>query len=54
MVSLAVNKGHCRNRLIAGAAGFCAGLVLYVGSYYCGIIGTDSGRRPSANVAARE
>ena len=38
LVSLAVNQGHCRNQLVAGAAGFCAGLVLYLGSYYCGMI----------------
>jgi hypothetical protein len=47
--SLAVNKGHCRNRPIAGAAGFCAGLVLYLGSYYCGMVyhvGQQAARHP--------
>jgi hypothetical protein len=37
-LKLAVNKGHCRSRLIAGAAGFCAGIILYLGYYYCGMV----------------
>src|SRR5690349_24714506 len=37
-LKLAVNKGHCRSRLVAGAAGACAGIVLYLGYYYCGMV----------------
>ncbi len=37
LITLAVKQGHCRNRLAAGAAGFAAGLVLYLGSYYLGM-----------------
>lgn len=37
-LKLAVNKGHCRNRVIAAAAGFCAGAILYLGYYYCGMV----------------
>jgi hypothetical protein len=37
-LKLAVNKGHCRSRVVAGAAGFCAGTILYLGYYYCGMV----------------
>jgi hypothetical protein len=38
MMTLAVNKGHCRSRWIGGLSGFCAGFVLYVGYFYFGMI----------------
>src|SRR5215469_15713985 len=34
MINLAVNKGHCRNRIVAAIAGFCAGFTLYIGHFY--------------------
>jgi hypothetical protein len=37
-LKLAVNKGHCRSRVVAGAAGFCTGIILYLGYYYCGMV----------------
>jgi len=37
-LKLAVNKGNCRSRLVAGAAGICAGVTLYLGYYYCGMV----------------
>jgi hypothetical protein len=38
MITLAVNKGHCRSVWIGGLAGLCAGVVLYVGYFYFGMI----------------
>lgn len=38
LVRLAVIKGHCRNWLLAGLAGFCAAVVLYLGYFYCGMV----------------
>src|ERR1043166_6410748 len=49
LINLAVNKGHCRNAIIAGAAGFCAGIVLYLGQYYSGMIhdfGSEAASHP--------
>ncbi len=37
-LKLAVNKGHCRSRVVAGMAGACAGIILYLGYYYCGMV----------------
>jgi hypothetical protein len=38
MVHLAVNRGHCRSPFVAGLAGFCAGLLLYIGYFYFGML----------------
>lgn len=38
MMNLAVNKGHCRSAIVSGLAGFCAGLALYMGYFYLGMI----------------
>lgn len=38
LIRLAVAKGHCRNWLLGGLAGFCAAVVLYCGYFYCGMI----------------
>jgi hypothetical protein len=48
-LKLAIGKGHCRNRPVAIAAGVCAGLLLYLGYYYCGMVyhfGPAAARRP--------
>ncbi len=37
-LKLAVNQGHCRSRLVAAAAGLCAGAILYLGYYYFGMV----------------
>jgi len=34
----AVRAGHCRSRLIGSALGLAAGVVLYLGSYYTGMV----------------
>lgn len=49
LIHVAVNVGHCRNPFVAGAAGFCAGVILYLGQYYSGMIhdlGPDVAARP--------
>ncbi len=49
LVRLAVNKGHCRNGLVAGLAGLCAAVVLYMGYFYCGMVyhwGVRAASRP--------
>ena len=38
MLNLAVNKGHCRNAVVGGLAGLCAGVVLYIGYFYFGMV----------------
>jgi hypothetical protein len=38
MMRLAVAKGHCRNGWMAALAGFGLGLILYLGSYYVGMV----------------
>jgi len=38
MIKLAVGKGHCRSPWVGGAAGVLAGLVLYLGYFYFGMI----------------
>jgi hypothetical protein len=38
LVWLAVVKGHCRNWMLAAFAGIFAGMVLYFGSFYCGMV----------------
>ena len=40
LANLAVAKGHCRNRLIAALTGFMAGVLLYFGYYYIGMVAT--------------
>jgi len=35
---LAVTRGHCRSPLIGAVGGFIAGLVLYLGYYYAGMV----------------
>ncbi|PYM14895.1 MAG: hypothetical protein DME18_05590, partial [Verrucomicrobia bacterium] len=35
---LAVTRGHCRNPFIGAASGCVAGLVLYFGYYYAGMV----------------
>ncbi len=37
-VKLAVGKGLCRNRAVAAVAGIGAGIFLYLGYYYCGMV----------------
>jgi hypothetical protein len=49
LMLLAVNKGHCRSPMVAGILGAAAGLLLYLGYYYCGMIyqvGPDTAARP--------
>lgn len=49
MARLAVARGHCRNKLIAGLMGASLGLVLYLGSYYVGMVymlGAEVAGRP--------
>ncbi len=38
LAQLAVAKGHCRNRLVGLLTGLALGVVLYLGSYYVGMI----------------
>src|SRR5215469_15475966 len=38
MINVAVTKGHCRSAIVSGLAGFCAGVVLYIGHFYLGMI----------------
>jgi hypothetical protein len=38
MITLAVRKGHCRNAMMGALAGFGAGVVLYLGYFYFGMI----------------
>lgn len=48
-VKLAVGKGHCRNAAVAGVAGIVAGVLLYFGYYYCGMVhhlGPETAGRP--------
>lgn len=37
---LAISIGRCRNRIVGAVAGFIAGVLLYGGSYYIGLIDT--------------
>lgn len=49
MINVAVNRGHCRSSLIGGLAGFSAGILLYLGYFYWGMIhdfGTDVAGHP--------
>lgn len=51
LVKLAVAKGHCRSAFVASTAGIVAGLVLYLGYFYCGMIyhlGTAAALHPEA------
>src|SRR5882724_7225321 len=51
MISLAVNRGPCRRSIVAGLAGFTAGLLLYLGYFYFGMIhdfGTEIAGHPAA------
>lgn len=51
MMVLAVIKGHCRSTIIGGLSGFCAGLLLYLGYFYFGMIhdfGTKIAGHPEA------
>jgi hypothetical protein len=38
LARLAVNKGHCRNRWVGWITGGLLGIVLYLGSYYIGMV----------------
>ncbi|MDB6108666.1 MAG: hypothetical protein JWR69_416 [Pedosphaera sp.] len=38
MVLLAVQKGHCRSRLVASLLGLATGMTLYLGYYYAGMV----------------
>ena len=38
MMNLAVTRGHCRNPTIAALAGCLAGIILYLGYFYCGMV----------------
>ena len=38
LIRVAVAKGNCRNPGIAGAAGATAGLILYLGYFYIGMV----------------
>ncbi len=38
LMILAVNKGHCRNPTVAAVLGCFAGVVLYLGYFYCGMV----------------
>jgi hypothetical protein len=38
LVLLAVRRGHCRSRLVAGTLGAIAGLTLYLGYFYFGMV----------------
>src|SRR5713226_1719205 len=38
MMNLAVSRGHCRSSIVAGLAGVCAGLLLYIGYFYLGMV----------------
>lgn len=49
-VKLAVGKGHCRNAAVAGVVGVVAGVLLYFGYYYCGMVyhlGSETAGRPN-------
>jgi hypothetical protein len=49
LIHLAVAKGHCRSPLIGALAGVAAGLLLYIGYYYYGMVyhvGPDVAGRP--------
>ncbi len=49
LITLAVAKGHCRSPLIAGLVGVVAGLVLYLGYFYVGMVyhvGPEAADRP--------
>jgi hypothetical protein len=49
LVSLAINKGHCRSPIIGCTSGIAAGLVMYLGYFYCGMIyhvGPEVASRP--------
>ena len=35
---LAITFGHCRNRIVAGSLGALVALIMYVGSYYVGMV----------------
>jgi hypothetical protein len=51
MMRLAVVKGHCRSRIVAMVSGFLSGLVLYLGSYYVGMLyqlGPETAAQPNA------
>ncbi|HEY1788528.1 MAG TPA: hypothetical protein VGJ73_10250 [Verrucomicrobiae bacterium] len=51
MLNLAVNRGHCRSQWVAGLSGFCAGIILYFGFFYLGMIhdfGSDALGHPEA------
>jgi len=51
MINLAVNKGRCRSMIAGGVVGFLAGVVLYLGHFYFGMIhdfGPEAASHPEA------
>ena len=49
MMSVAVSRGHCRSPIVGGIGGFIAGLLLYLGYFYFGMIldfGPEAARNP--------
>lgn len=51
MLILAVARGHCRRQWVAGLTGLCAGLFLYLGYFYLGMIhdfGLEAARHPES------
>jgi len=37
-MKFAIRNGHCRSPLVGALAGLCAGMILYLGYYYCGMV----------------